>query len=313
MIRASRSPTATSGPSVASPPRMMMPSVWVSAQSTLITLSVIRNSPVTSPFSSSAVMFSVWVPSPEWTPPTSSTSSPFARVVGPSSAAPDAVVDGSDMVVDESLSVPHALSSRMVVAAVATAAYLIFICPLPRLSRSLISSSFYSRPTVSAISRLSGVPGIRRDREVQPETELVVLRLHVHRLDDVVSLGQLRLPRSRFLDEEDGDRRPLDVHHPFLSREAVHPRRRAVFPDELSVRTLEPGHGDSGLSAMRDEPPRSAPHDDVYVTRARTVSVVHEAHRLIGELGEWARVPRVNARRVSRASRPAGDMCIVRS
>ena len=60
--------------------------------------------------------------------------------------------------------------------------------------------------------------------------------------------------------------------------------------------------------------PRHAPNDDVHVTRARAVSVVHEAQGLVGELRGTARdpVPRVDARRVRRASRPAGDTCVVR-
>ena len=41
-----------------------MPSVSAFAQSTLVTTSLIWNSPVTSPPSSSALMFSVWEPTP---------------------------------------------------------------------------------------------------------------------------------------------------------------------------------------------------------------------------------------------------------
>src|SRR5436190_21183477 len=74
-------------------------------------------------------MFSIWFRIPVVTSPTSSTSSPLARrALTP--AGSGVVVDDSDVVVDASSLSLHAPSSRMALAALATAdANLLFICP----------------------------------------------------------------------------------------------------------------------------------------------------------------------------------------
>ena len=113
------------GPAVTSPPRMTMPSVSVSAQSTWTTTSLTWNSPVTSPSSSSALMFSVWEPSPGV--PSSSMSSPCARVVGPSDSGA-VVSDGS--------------------------------------SEALVSSSLHAAAPGGAAARRAGIVACRRPPEV---------------------------------------------------------------------------------------------------------------------------------------------------